>query len=288
MVIWERIKYEYSKGNSAIRQIIIINLGVFILSVLLAVAGKLMVFESSEILQYFYLPSDLSTLVFRPWTLLTNIFLHSGFRHIFWNLLMLYFIGRILEDYLSREKIWQIFLYGGLIGGLFFVISYNVFPAFEAEKSISRLLGASGGVTATLVAAGVFLPRYQVRPYGLFTIELRWVALILVLLDLVAFPNSSNAGGILAHIGGAIFGMLYIFELQGKIEFPKFKFAKPNSPKMKTTKTTSFDSSSKSPKQKADIRPNQEEIDAILDKISQSGYDSLSSREKEVLFKASE
>ena len=105
MVIWERIKYEYSKGNSAIRQIIIINLGVFILSVLLAVAGKLMVFESSEILQYFYLPSDLSTLVFRPWTLLTNIFLHSGFRHIFWNLLMLYFIGRILEDYLSREKL---------------------------------------------------------------------------------------------------------------------------------------------------------------------------------------
>ena len=288
MSLWDRLQEEYYKGNSAIRQIIIINLGVFILSILVAVFGRLMVFDASNILKYFYLPSDLSTFIWQPWSFLTNIFFHDigGIRHIFWNLITLYFIGRLLQDFLSSRQVWQIFLYGGLAGSFLFLFSYNIFPAFAEEKLLSRLLGASGGVTAIVVATGVHIPRYNVRPFNLFNIEMRWIALILVLLDLVSFPNSANAGGLLAHIGGAILGALYILHLQGKIEFPTFKFAPRSDMKVNRNSKRGTPPLSKKTVENTG-KPAQEEIDAILDKISQSGYDSLTKKEKDLLFKAS-
>lgn len=288
MKIWERLQQEYHKDNSAIRQIIIINLSVFILSILVAVFARLMLFDANDVLKYFYLPSDLSTFMWQPWSFLTNIFCHDtgGIRHIFWNLITLYFIGRLLQDFLSTKQVWQIFLYGGLAGSLLYLISYNIFPAFAEAKQLSRLLGASGGVTAIVVATGVHIPRYNVRPFNLFNIEMRWIALIIVLLDLVSFPNSANTGGLLAHIGGAILGALYILHLQGKIELPIFKFA-PRS-NMKVNRHSKKGTPPLSKKTVQNTRgPAQEEIDAILDKISQSGYDSLTKKEKDLLFKAS-
>ncbi len=288
MSLWNRLQEEYYKGNSAIRQIIIINSGVFISSILVAVFGRLMVFDASNILKYFYLPSDLSTFIWQPWSFLTNIFFHDtgGIRHIFWNLITLYFIGRLLQDFLSSRQVWKIFLYGGLAGSFLFLFSYNIFPAFVEEKLLSRLLGASGGVTAIVVATGVHIPRYNVRPFNLFNIEMRWIALILVLLDLVSFPNSANAGGLLAHIGGAILGALYILHLQGKIEFPTFKFAPRSNMKVNRNSKRGAPPLSKKTVENTG-KPAQEEIDTILDKISQSGYDSLTKKEKDLLFKAS-
>ena len=285
MNVWEKIKSEYSKGNSAIRQIIIINLGVFIFTILLGVFARLLVFDHKEVLSYFYLPSDLGTLISRPWSLITNIFFHdsNGIGHIFWNLITLYFIGRVLEDFLPPRKIWHIFFLGGLVGGVLFVMSYNLFPAFESSVATSKLLGASGGVTALIIAAGVHLPRYQVRLFGLFGVELRWIALVLFFGGLLSFPESDNAGGLIAHIGGAIVGALYILNLQGKIEFPKFEFKPRENVKMKKVPN-----SSSKPKKSDSLKPDQQEVDAILDKISSSGYDSLTKGEKDLLFKASE
>lgn len=282
MTTLEKIQFEFNKGNSAIRQIIMINLGAFIFTVFVGVIARLSGFAPEELLTYFYIPSNLGKLIIRPWTLLTNIFFHAGFWHLLGNMILLYFIGRILEDFMDFKKIWKIFLYGGISGAMLFVISYNIFPVFNEVVGYKKLLGASGGVTSILVATGTFLPRYQIRPFGLFNVELRWVALFFVFRDLYMFPVSDNTGGLFAHIGGAIFGLIFILNLQGKITKPNlnqtsFFWDKKRDERMRGPIITD-----KKPK------PNQDEIDAILDKISQSGYDSLSKNEKDVLFKASE
>lgn len=285
MSIRERVSYEFNKGNSAVRQIILINVTVFLISLFIRIFATLTEGNPDAVLRHFYLPSNLSVLLIKPWTIVTNIFFHaSGIWHILVNMLMLYFIGRILEDFLSREKMWTIFLGGGILGGIFFVAASNIFPIFSGAVERSVLLGASGGVTAIIVATGFHLPHYTVRPYNLFNIEMRWLAAILVLLDLVNMPGSSNLGGLFAHMGGAVFGMVYILNLQGKINLPEIEWGSRRS-KMKTAY---YDEAKRSPKPKRKSDPNQEEVDAILDKISQSGYDSLTDEEKEILFKASE
>lgn len=286
MTFWEKVKYEFAKDNSAIRQIIVLNLGVFVFTIFVGVAAKLSGYTTNDFLQYFYLPSDIGTLLIRPWTVLTNIFFHGGFLHILGNLLLLYFLGGVLEDFLAPKHIWKIFLFGGLAGGLLFVVSYNVFPIFNDEVSYSKLLGASGGVTAIIVATGMHVPYYNIRPFGLFSVQMRWVALFFVFRDLYMFPVSDNTGGLFAHMGGAVFGLLYILHVQGRLTISSFKTVKKVKSKMKKVTLDEKEMSYRSRSQ--GTKPNQEQIDAILDKISQSGYDSLNKEEKEILFKASE
>ena len=282
MSTWEKIQYEFYKGNSAIRQIIMINLAAFIFTVFVGVIARLSGFPPEDLLEYFYIPSNIGKLIIRPWTILTNIFFHAGFWHLLGNMILLYFIGRILEDFMDFKKIWKIFLYGGISGALLFVTSYNIFPVFNEVVGYKKLLGASGGVTAILVATGTYLPRYQIRPFGLFNVELRWVALFFVFRDLYMFPVSDNTGGLFAHMGGAIFGLVYVLNLQGRITRPNLNQKPFFWDRQRDERSRGPIITDKKPK------PNQEEVDAILDKISQSGYDSLSKYEKEILFKASE
>jgi len=287
MDIWEKIKYEFNKGDSAVKQIIIVNLAVFIFTILVGVVATVSGFQSNDLLKYFAVPSDIGTLLMRPWSLVTNIFFHSGFWHLLGNMMLLFFLGRILEEFLSTKQVWHIFIFGGLSGVVLFVAGYNLLPVFVDVVSEADLRGASGGVTAIIVATGVFLPRYQIRPFNLFNIEMRWVALLFVFRDLYSFPNMQNLGGIIAHLGGALFGALYILDLQGKIELPTFSWNTGKSANMKKVVLDEKEiKTQKKSTQKA--KPNQDEVDAILDKISRSGYDSLSKTEKEILFKASE
>jgi membrane associated rhomboid family serine protease len=259
-----------------------INLAAFIFTVFVGVIARLSGFPPEDLLEYFYIPSNIGKLIIRPWTILTNIFFHAGFWHLLGNMILLYFIGRILEDFMEFKKIWKIFLYGGISGALLFVTSYNIFPVFNEVVGYKKLLGASGGVTAILVATGTYLPRYQIRPFGLFNVELRWVALFFVFRDLYMFPVSDNTGGLFAHMGGAIFGLVYVLNLQGRITRPNLNQKPFFWDRQRDERSRGPIITDKKPK------PNQEEVDAILDKISQSGYDSLSKHEKEILFKASE
>ncbi|MBR9859757.1 rhomboid family intramembrane serine protease [bacterium] len=286
MTIRDRIQMQLSQGLSALQQIIVLNLAVYLITLLISIFSSLMQVNLTAGLEYFYLPSNLSHLIMRPWTIITNIFMHAGFWHILMNMLILYMIGRILQDFISNKRFWTIFLGGALAGCFLYVLSFNIFPAFSDTVGQSVLLGASGGVTAIAVATGVFLPNYEVFLYGLFRVKLKWIALVMVLLDLVALPDLVNAGGRFAHLGGAIFGALYILYMKGSINLPTANIKRSRRSKMKVVH---YDERVIHRKRKAERhKPDQEEIDAILDKINQSGYDSLTRDEKETLIKASE
>jgi membrane associated rhomboid family serine protease len=210
------MQWRLSKGANALRQIIIVNLLVFVVSLLITIIGKLMVNNAGDVLEYFYLPSNLKLLLIRPWTLLTNIFMHFDLKHILINMLVLYMIGRILQDFVSNNQFWTIFMGGALLGSLFYLFSYNVFPAFKDVVGQSMLMGASGGVTAITVATGVFVPNFEVRLFGVLPIKMNWIAGLMVLIDVDSLPQRSNPGGVLAHRGGAIFGATYVLNMRGR------------------------------------------------------------------------
>lgn len=288
MTVLENLKYQFFKDDSAIKQIIMINLAVFALTLLVGVLNFFFMFNADQLLSYFYAPSNVAKLLIRPWTMVTNIFFHDGVWHILGNMLWLYFIGRILQDFIGNRKIQLIFLLGGIIGTLFYVSAYNIFPVFDGKESV--LLGASGGVMAIVIATATLVPNYQIHLFGMLSIKMKWIALIKIAFDLASISSGAgNEGGMIAHIGGAVFGFLYILYVQGRIGNFELKtsFDKKTGPftKVHVSETKVKGQQAKS---EGSYKPNQQEIDAILDKISQSGYDSLSDKEKHTLFKASE
>jgi membrane associated rhomboid family serine protease len=292
MNLLEKLKYQLSTGHSAIYRLLLIQGGVFLFSIFVTLIAFFWQANPMVLLKYFYLPADPGAFMMRPWTLLTYMFFHSGFWHILSNALWLYFIGNILNDFLPNRRIYQIFIGGGLFGGLLYIISFNLFPVFSNAIDQSVLLGASGGVLAVVVGAATLTPNYAIRPFNLFNISLKWIALISVLIDLISIPRG-NSGGHIAHIGGALFGFLFIRYIQGNITSFNFRWPQwfrtvSSKPDEKQFAKQYRQNRTFAGEKAAYEKPRQEEVDAILDKISQSGYDSLSKEEKDLLFRASE
>jgi membrane associated rhomboid family serine protease len=295
MKLWEDFKYQFNKGDSALRKTLIIMGVVFLFTVLVDIIAKFTVNpEVSDFLQYFVLRSNIGVTLIRPWTLITNIYMHGGFFHLIGNALWLFFIGRVFLEYNNNKRFFTVFIGGGIAGGLLYMISYNLFDAFAEIVGVSSLLGASGGVTAIIIGAAVLLPFYEFRPFGLFTIQLRWIAIIRLATDFISLPDLDNTGGTLAHLGGALFGFLYMKHVKGDLNIPvfdmKLKWPKwfNRKPKMNIDERKYYKKKTGNPTSAPPENPNQAEIDAILDKISQSGYNSLSQTEKDKLFKASQ
>ncbi|MBI1305109.1 MAG: rhomboid family intramembrane serine protease [Bacteroidetes bacterium] len=304
MNVWESIKYEFNKDDSPIRKLVIINVAVFVLAGLASFILHLYKLDVDFYLsKYFYLPSWFSEFITKPWTLLTYMFFHAGVMHILFNMLWLYFIGRILIDFTTNKRFYQIYFFGGLTGGVLYLLFYNVFPIFTQMPESSVMLGASGAVNAIIVATAVLVPNYEIFLFGIFRVRLKWIALFLVMMDVLLF-SQGNEGGRLAHLGGAAFGALYVLQMQGRLNL-NFNFLRkirnPFKPKYQVIDESKILRNKKSPNTSGSTskstnpfnirtsgKPGQEEIDAILDKISQSGYESLSKEEKEMLFRASE
>ncbi|MCB9245518.1 MAG: rhomboid family intramembrane serine protease [Flavobacteriales bacterium] len=293
---WERLKYEFNKGNSPVRKLIFINTGVFVLTLVLGFVAHLYKSNLNDLLRYLELPSWGGELLKRPWTLITYMFLHAGFWHLLFNMLFLYFIGRILEDFQSTQRFYTIYFGGGLAGALFYLLAYNLFPVFTSIPEPVYMLGASGAVTAIVIATATLVPQYEVYLYGIFRVKLVWLAIVIVLMDIALFP-SGNEGGRLAHLGGAAFGFLYIRYLKGGLFDSRLAMSKLRNlfrPKYQVIDEKELlKRRPNKPGRAASERvgrskPEQDEIDSILDKINQSGYSSLTSEEKEILFKASE
>tara|TARA_R100000306_G_scaffold91_5_gene108 strand:+ start:1444 stop:2316 length:873 start_codon:yes stop_codon:yes gene_type:complete len=281
------LKYQF-KTSSIIIKLIAINAVIFLAVRLLAF---FMGMGPGQLVQWFVLPESFGSVLLQPWSLLTYSFLHFGFFHILFNMLWLYWFGRFVLNLFDEKRFLTIYLLGALFGGLLYLITHNVFPALIG--STAGLIGASGAVTAIMVFIATYTPNTEVMIFR-FRIKLWQIALVLVLLDLILLPSSGNAGGRLAHIGGAIFGFVYARQLQKGNDIGKwfenlidwvenlFKpgkkkpFTKVHRNKKTAAKRTTTDTKN----------DNQKKIDEILDKIGKSGYDSLTKAEKDFLFKA--
>jgi len=283
--IIEDFKNAWNKKDNGLIKIILINIIVFVsmsmIEVFLTLSGLGSI--SSAILNKLMLPADLKTFILQPWSLITYFFLHMNFMHILWNMLFLYWFGKIVNDNIGNNAVISLYVLGGIIGGLFYMALYNIIPFYSDRLSDSLMLGASAGVFSIVVGSATLLPNYTFYLLILGPVRIKYIALFYVLLSFLDVTGN-NAGGEIAHLGGAFIGYLYIRQLQngvnmgeGIIKILNF-FNKEKSIKDQTKSSSIKD-------ENEDI--SQDEIDKILDKISDSGYSSLSKKEKEKLFNAS-
>lgn len=288
------LKNNYQRGNISI-QFIYINVGIFVLTSLVSVIWVLFNWGVPAWLKCFQLPAWLPLFVKQPWSLFTYMFLHAGVLHLLFNMLWLYWFGQMFLSVYSARHFRGLYLLGGICGGLLYMLAYNVFPYFNQYIYGAILLGASASVLAIVVATAVRMPEYRVNFMFIGAVRLKYVALFVVLLDLL-FITSNNGGGHIAHLGGALAGWWFASSLQQGRDVTKwinncldwlsggFKMKKaPKKPKMKVNKggkAQDYDYNARKKQQS-------EEIDRILDKLKKSGYSSLTEEEKKRLFDAS-
>lgn len=287
--IREEIKTSFQQGD-ALTRLILINLGVFVAFLLLRIVGFLFKIPLAERFSLWTaLPSNLGTLITRPWTLITYMFLHEGFLHILFNMLWLFFAGKLFMEYMGGRRLLSTYILGGLAGGVLYILAYNLFPIFSEAVIISNNRGASAGVMAIVIGVATYAPRYPVKVFFTINAQLWMIAAAALLMDLIYLGDGNNAGGHIAHLGGALFGYLSVKQLkQGKdwtAGFSKFmdNIANWFKPKPKIKKVYSNTTSDRNFKERQ--VHNQQRMDEILDKISRSGYESLSKEEKDYLFK---
>lgn len=281
------LKYHFARLNVA-EKLIVINVAVFLVFRLLTFLLGLPAWSLERWLE---LPKDFFDFLLQPWSLVTYSFLHGGFGHIFFNMLLLYYMSRIFLNLFGPRRWLNVYFLGVMLGGAFFLLSYNLFPAFY--NSQSPLIGASAGVMAVLIFVCTYMPNQEVRVI-FFNLKLWYIGAFFVLLDLVLIPTNANSGGRIAHLGGALLGYLYARKsLEGKDLGAGFSrlldqvaalFEKRKKAPMKTVYRKGQEGGSRT----ADLEKeaHQRKIDTILDKISKSGYDSLTRAEKDFLFKA--
>ena len=272
MELKDKLKYSLSVMGQ-LQKLIVINIIFFIIPLLLNTFLWLFELKDISIIDYFVVEADIMSLIFKPWSLITYGFLHGSFSHLFWNMIMLFYFGNILVNYFGDKRLLNVFFNGILFGGIIYIISYNLFPVFTGVSS--KMIGSSAGVMAILFYITSYNPNHTIR-FFFVNIKLLYIAVFLLLMDIIQIPVE-NSGGHIAHLGGALIGFLMFRSFKG-IDFVDIYTnlsTKKNNKKIKRNKTFSgsnFD---------------QKKIDSILDKISESGYESLTKEEKNYLFKAS-
>ena len=277
------------KRTDVLLKIIMINTGIFFIVYL---GSFLFQVRAGDLTSWLVLPEDILSLLLQPWSLITYSFMHFNFWHLFWNMIILYWFGAYVLNLFKEKRFLTIYLLGAICGGLLYVLAYNLFPVFNTTNT--RLLGASAAVRAIMIFIAAYTPNTQVRLF-FFRVKLWQIGVFVVLWDMVQLPVSGNAGGLLAHLGGALFGYIYAIQLTrgndiGKwfedmidwfVSLFKPKQKRPFKKVHRTVQKTRRDIS------KSTIKDEQQQkIDAILDKIGKSGYDSLTMEEKDFLFKA--
>ena len=278
------IKKAWNTSGNLLTRLILVNLFVFVavnvLKVFLVLSGGSVLYQS--LLRFFMVSSLWHEVFTRPWTLFSYAFLHEGFFHFLFNMLFLYWFGRLLSDFLPSKNLLSLYLTGAVLSAFFFVFMYNLVPYYQARVG-SYMLGASGSVYAVVAAAATLVPNYTFHMLFIGPVKIKYIAIFYFFLSFVQLTGA-NAGGQLAHLGGFAVGYLYIVQLRKGRDIGRpfvqilsffaglFKKPPPEAPKRRK-------------EQHADSE--QEVIDEILEKISASGYESLTREEKEKLFNAS-
>ncbi|MEE9407806.1 MAG: rhomboid family intramembrane serine protease [Polaribacter sp.] len=272
------IKSRY-KGGNIVEKLIYINIAVFILTIVASLFKSSI--EINWLVEWFSLDDNFNSLLTKPWTIITYGFLHDGFVHMLLNLITLYFIGNLFIEYFTQKQLLTFYILGTVFGGLLYLISHNYFPLFEESSTL--LVGASAGISAIFIGITTYIPNYQLQIKLIGYVKLWHLAAIWVGLDILGL-SGGNAGGHFAHLGGALFGFLYVNQASNK-EISLFdKITSLFKVKKKPLKTV-YKSPKKTVKKETNTSLNQKQIDSILDKIGKSGYDTLTKEEKEFLFK---
>ncbi len=299
MALIDDVKLKF-KNFSIVEKLIAFNVLVFVSFYLIGTITFLLKLPANSVMDFFTFPKEIGAYLMKPWSIVTYAFLHSGIFHILSNMIILYFSGSYFINYFTGKKVLTVYFLGAIFGALFYMLSYNLFPAFSGIGD-AVLVGASASVMAILVAIATYIPNMAVRLMLVGSVKFWWIAVFFVVLDMIQIPFG-NAGGHIAHLGGALFGYLYTTQFKKGNDigagFEKIMdtiaswFAPRNKAPLKTVyKSTKKKKTSATTKQHSNTtpknaNPNQAQIDAILDKISKSGYESLTQQEKDFLFKA--
>ena len=296
MAFIDEIKRSYTQGSMLLK-LIFINIAVFVLLHIVVLVAMLFNVDGNALLSWVELPSNLSQLIRRPWTLLTYMFSHYGLLHILFNMLWFYWLGRIFMEFFSPKQLTGLYLLGGWGGAVLYLLAYNLLPYFAGHNGL--LLGASASVIAIVVATAVYAPDYKIGLLFIGEVSIKWIAIVTVAIDLLGM-DAGNIGGSIAHIGGALVGLWFALRIKRgrditrplnacidtvvglfngrSIKMPDFKRDRQQSGKEKKER------------QRAN-RPadtvSEDELDTILKKIKVAGYDALTDEEKDKLFKAS-
>ncbi len=294
------LKYRFTSA-SLLGRLIYINIAVFIVVRLFALIGFLFDFDAWAIINYLQLPSDVNQLMHQPWTLLTYMFAHYEVLHILLNMLCLWWFGRLFLEFFNQRQMTGLYLIGGLGGALFYMLAYNLLPAFSHRNAM--LIGASAAIMAIMVAIAIKAPNYKVGLLFIGEVPLKWITVIMIFFDILII-DVQNIGGHISHIGGALTGCAYALAFRKGIDITcwfnniidsivdMFKRFKAQGRKSKTKynfkRPVYSDSNKKAERQNTGISAEDEkDLDEILKKIKQSGYAALSDEEKRRLFQIS-
>lgn len=284
----EEIKYQLSHGTMTNR-LIIYNVFVFALILLLNAILSLTISQIPLTSYLFTLDTNLLGFIQKPWGIITSIFSHFSLWHLIFNLLFLYFAGQLFEQIFDKRRLWQTYIYGGIAGGLLEIAAHYLFPSFQHADQV--VVGASGSIMAIFTALAFHSPNIRVHLFGIFPVKIYLIAIFFLLNDLIGIADPSDNVAHFAHLGGAIFGLISIQSLHSKnniltilenffnrfrILFSANKTSKIGKTKFKTDEDYNLER-----------KKRQDKTDSILDKISKSGYESLTKEEKDFLFNQS-
>ncbi len=290
--ILDNIKRTFNNGD-VLMKFIFINVAVFLAIHAVGVVATLFRLESLDPLPFLAVPSQLNIILIRFWTLLTYMFVHVGFMHILFNMLWLYWFGKIFLSYFNDRTLGSLYVIGGLAGALLYIIAFNTIPYYIYESGHGIMIGASASVMAIVMAAAFYRPDVTLNLFLFGRIKIIYIAIAVFVIDFFSLSNGNNPGGHVAHIGGAIAGYLFATQYKKGKDFTlpisrfldmivnlfkKRKYKGAHKVVYKKTETDYDYNYRKAQQSKT--------IDAILDKLKQSGYDSLSSEEKRQLFDA--
>lgn len=296
--ILKGIKDSFRQGGD-MTKLIYINIAVYLCLKILSVLAFITGLDSLNSIAYDYLavPSDTSTLFTKPWTVFTYMFVHEGFIHLLFNMLWLFWFGKLFEEFLPKVRLSAVYILGGLTGAALYMLAYNIFPAFQDVRFVSVAIGASASVMSIVFAIAFYNPKHKLYLFLIGPVKLVHIALVFAAIDFLSLA-SGNAGGHLAHLGGAFYGFLFALNFKKGVDISSFfvgvidgfsDFVSgifSSKPKMKVHRggNTARDMDDK--EYNANKKSNQDRINIILDKISSTGYDSLTKEEKEILFKS--